>query len=80
MNTKLNDLGSDHCTVLFRLKNGSKDAGRFVYALACFVERWRDVDVVSLKVADVDYDYSNPTGSGSRLIQLNEVGTGVDHE
>lgn len=80
MTTKPKDLDSDHCTVLFRLRNGSKDAGRFVFALACFVERWRDVDVVSLQVADVDYDLSHQGGSASRLIKLNDVQTGVDHE
>lgn len=43
------------CTVVFRLKKGQADAGRFVYSLACRVEQWKDVEVLSLSVGDLEY-------------------------
>lgn len=43
------------CTVVFRLNNGQRDIGRFVYALACRVENMQDVEVVTLSVGDLQY-------------------------
>jgi len=48
--------GQDLCTVVFRLKKGRRGAGRFVYALACRVEQWTDVEVISLQVGDLQYE------------------------
>jgi len=45
----------DLCTVVFRLKNGRSAANSFVYALACKVEQWKDVEVVSLDVGELHY-------------------------
>lgn len=60
----------DLCTVVFRLKNGPADAGRFIYALACRVEQCKDVEVVSLRVGDEQYLTDKTDKSTS----------GVDHE
>lgn len=46
----------DYCTVVFRLKNGRVDAGKFVYALACRVEQWTHVEVVKLEIGDLCYE------------------------
>jgi hypothetical protein len=51
-----NDTSSEYCTVVFRLKNGRVDAGKFVYALACRVEQWTHVEVVKLEVGDLRYE------------------------
>lgn len=40
------------CTVVFHLKQGKADVGRFIYALACGVERWKHIEILSLKVGD----------------------------
>jgi hypothetical protein len=76
VNTNPNDTDQSLCTVLFRLKNGNTDAGRFVFALACFVERWKDVDVISLKVADVDYASAEPDVKPAEFYNPEH---GVDH-
>jgi len=55
MKTRTEHSGEDLCTVVFRLKKGRNDAGRFLYALACRVEQWKDVEVVSLDVGDLHY-------------------------
>lgn len=47
--------------MVFRLKQGRRDAGRFVYALACRVEQWTEVEVVSLQVGDLHYQKEVPT-------------------
>jgi hypothetical protein len=58
------ELGNeDLCTVVFRLKNGRADANRFVYALACRVEQWKDVEVVSLDVGEWHYETQANQGS-----------------
>lgn len=76
MKPNLNENDQNLCTVLFRLKNGNPDAGRFVFALACFVERWKDVDVLSLKVADVDYAPGQPS---IQPAEAHHPEQGVDH-
>lgn len=43
------------CTVVFRLKKGERDIGRFIYALACRVESMQDIEVVTLSVGDLQY-------------------------
>ncbi|MCO8165909.1 hypothetical protein NRB16_01975 [Pseudomonas sp. LJDD11] len=45
------------CTVVFRLKNGKRDIGRFIYALACRVENMQDIEVVTLSVGDLQYPH-----------------------
>ena len=70
MNKKNSDDVPCLCTVVFDLKKGPADIGRFIYALACRVEQWQDIDVVSLKVGDQQY-LSNSTET------LNQ---GADHD
>jgi hypothetical protein len=53
------------CTVVFRLKDGQSGAGRFIYGLACQVERWQAVEVLSLSVGDLHYEKDElPTHGG----------------
>lgn len=54
--TSTNDSSDEYCTVVFRLKNGRVDAGKFVYALACRVEQWTHVEVVKLEIGDLCYE------------------------
>lgn len=63
MKTRTEHPEEDLCTVVFRLKKGHTDVGRFVYALACRVEQWKDVEVVSLDVGDLHYQKNNTTHS-----------------
>lgn len=55
MKPRTEHCGEDLCTVVFRLKKGHTDAGRFVYALACRVEQWKDIEVLSLDVGELHY-------------------------
>lgn len=52
------------CTVVFRLKDGQGAAGRFIYGLACQIERWQGVEVLSLSVGDVHYQKDQLTTHG----------------
>lgn len=70
MNKKHSDDLPCLCTVVFDIKKGQADVGRFIYALACRVEKWQDIEVVSLKVGDQHY-LSNPT---------EELNQGADHD
>lgn len=58
--TTSNEPTHDYCTVVFRLKNGRVDAGKFVYALACRVEQWTHIEVVKLKIGDLCYECAQP--------------------
>jgi hypothetical protein len=63
MKSSTKEISDDLCTVVFRLKNGRADANRFVYALACRVEQWKDVEVVSLDVGEWHYETQANQGS-----------------
>jgi hypothetical protein len=54
--TTSNETSHEYCTVVFRLKNGRVDAGKFVYALACRVEQWTHIEVVKLEIGDLCYE------------------------
>lgn len=70
--TNTNDTSHEYCTVVFRLKNGRVDAGKFVYALACRVEQWTHVEVVKLEIGDLRYEsaqHSKQTEEGAEYDQ-----------
>ena len=62
--------------MVFRLKNGRVDAGKFVYALACRVEQWTHVEVVKLEVGDLRYELNSSLHSEAKTENVTEQGAG----
>ena len=74
----LHDSSHEYCTVVFRLKSGRANAGKFVYALACRVEQWTHVEVVKLEVGDLRYELCPSLHADAQPID--HAGEGAGHE
>lgn len=74
------DSSHEYCTVVFRLKSGRANAGKFVYALACRAEQWTEVEIVKLEVGDLCYELHPSLPADAKSSDFTGVGAGYEQQ